>query len=125
MQLPTEVRESLVVLLDEYFEDVDDSPDATDLAGFVVRALESSAEEAGVDDAENVVSLIEEEAEMEEPMALVLTEEFANNDELDLTGEDVVAFVIHICGITWDEEDELDEFDEFDDYDNELMDDEL
>lgn len=123
MQLPTEVRESLVVLLDEYFEDVDDSPDATDLAGFVVRALESSAEEAGVDDAENIISLIEEEAEMEEPLALILTEEFANNDELDLSGEDVVAFIVQICDLKWDEEDELDEFDEFDDFENDLMDD--
>ena len=125
VQLPTEVRESLIVLLDEYFEDVNDSPDATVLASFVVRVLESCAEEAGVDDAENIISSIEEAAEMEEPLAVLLTEEFASNDELELTGEEVVEFVIKLCSVTWDEEDELDEFDEFDDYDNDLMDDEL
>jgi len=121
MQLPTEVRESLIVMLDEYFENENDSPDVSELANFIVRSLETIAEEAGVDDAEEILTLIEEEVEMEEPLTITLEEELGRNDDLELTGEDVVAFLATVCSLSWDEEEEfedLDDFDEIDDLDD-------
>ena len=116
MQLPIEVRDSLVLLLDEYFENVNDTPDAAELAAFVVLRLQEVAEEAGVEEADEILDNVVENAEFEEPLVVVLQEEFtSNSDELDLTGEDVVTFVASACNLTWDEEDELeDDFEELD-----------
>jgi len=119
MQLPTEVRESLIVMLDEYFENENDSPDVSQLANYIVSSLESVAEEAGVEDAEEIITMIEEEAELEEPLTITLEEELGRNDELELTGEDVVAFLATVCALSWDEEEEFEDLDDFDDIDDE------
>ncbi len=117
MQLPVEVRESLIVTLDEYFENENDSPDASELAHFLVQSLEQVAEEAGVDDVEELVERIEEEAELDEALVRVLRDELSANDELELTGEEVTSFFVEICQIKWDEEEEFEELDEFEDFD--------
>lgn len=117
MQLPVEVRESLIVTLDEYFENENDSPDASELAHFLVQSLEQVAEEAGVDGVEDLIERIEEEAELDEALVRVLQDELSANDELELTGDDVIAFFVDICQIKWDEEEEFDELDEFEDFD--------
>jgi hypothetical protein len=116
MQLPIEVRESLVVLLDEYFENDNDAPDASELAELIVRNIESICEEAGVEEAEDIVSIIEEEAELEDSLAESLAEEFSSNEDLELTGEEVIRVFARVCAISWDQDEEIEELDELDDF---------
>ncbi|GEM_PF-1624823 len=106
MTLPTEVRETLIVMLDEYLEEVNDEPDGTDLANVFVKFLIASAEEAGVEDAEELDVSIEEECEFEEPVHHQLELEFSNSDEFDLVGEEIVDFAAKLCQIVWEGDDE-------------------
>ncbi len=106
MTLPTEVRETLIVMLDEYLEEVNDEPDGTDLATIFVKYLITAAEEAGVEDAEEIDVTIEEECELEEPLHNQLELEFSNSDEFDLVGEEILDFAAKLCQITWEGEDE-------------------
>ena len=124
MLLPAEVRESLIVALDEYFEEENDDPSPQTIAALVTRFLEDFAEEAGVDEPEELIIRLEEEMEIEDSFPEHLTFEVESNEDLEITGEAVVAFVKIVCSITWDDdedelEDELDEFgSEYDDEDD-------
>ena len=114
MQLPYEVREALVMAVDEYLETVNEDPDAGSLAEYVVETLEASAEVHGVEDAEELISRIEEHAALDESLVDTLEYEFSNADELGLTGEEIVSLIEKVCGIEWEERDD-DLFDDDDD----------
>ncbi len=114
MRLPSQFREHLILLLDEYLETVNDEPDATTLAEYIVENLEPVAEEAEVEDPEELLDRIEEEAELEEPLVDVLAYEFEHASDLDLTGEGLVDFIAKILDLEFGAEDELDELDEED-----------
>ncbi|MED5371111.1 MAG: hypothetical protein VX899_08870 [Myxococcota bacterium] len=113
MKLPSELRESLVIAVDDYLETVNDDPDASTLAAALMDLLEQAAEDADYD-TEDIATEIEEEAELEEPLQDVLEYEFTKNDEIELTGEDVVNVVEKLIGILWHsdgmDEDPLDSY---------------
>ena len=100
MRFPNELREALVISVDDYFEMENDDPDATTLAGAFIDILSRAAEDIDFEE-DDLVGTIEDQAELEEPLAHVLEEEFSKNDELELTGEDVVAVVEKLLGIEW------------------------
>lgn len=126
MKLPFELRESLVIAVDDYLETVNDDPDASTLADALVRCLDQAAEDADYD-TDDIIGEIEEEAELEEPLQDTLEYEFTKNDEIELTGEDVVAVVERLIGILWhregmDEDDPMESYGE-DDIDEDMIED--
>jgi len=100
VRFPYELRESLVISIDDFFETENDDPDATTLASVFITAIQNSGEEVDLEE-EDLVSLIEDNAELDEPLQHILEEEFSKNDELELTGDDVVAFVEKLLHIEW------------------------
>jgi hypothetical protein len=104
MKLPTELRESLVIALDDYLEMENDDPNAATLANALLRLLLQAAEDADYEESEDLLSEIEEEAELEEPLVGVLEYEFAKNDEMELTGEDVTRVVERVLGLKWSDD---------------------
>ena len=115
MKLPSEIRESLVMALDEWFETENDDPDAEELSGTFVKLLEVSAEDAEFEEVDELIGNIEEEAELDDPLYNVLSYEFGKNDDLELSGEEVVAFVEKLGFLEWDkDEDMLDDIDDLD-----------
>lgn len=122
MKLPTDLRESLVVALDDYLEMDNDDPDAATLANALLKLIELAAEDADYEESEDLLSDIEEEAELEEPLVDVLEYEFAKNDEMELTGEDVTRVVEKVLGLEWVDdgmdEDALDSYDDPDEDDD-------
>ena len=103
MELPNTVREKLVMSIDEYIETVNEDPDAGSLAEYVIAALTNLAEEAGVEDAEDLILNIEEAAALDENLQDTLEYEFANNDEIGLTGEEIVSLIDKVAGIEWED----------------------
>lgn len=127
MKLPYEIRESLVLSLDDWLENVNDDPGPEDLAGYVVEALEMAAEETEIEELEDIVGMLEEDLELDESLADHLEYEFGRNDDLELSGDEVVAYVEKVLRLKWaktaDLMDELEEFDALDDEDDEDEDD--
>ena len=118
MDLPNAVREKLVMSVDEYLETVNDDPDAGSLAEYIISTISNHAEEAGVEDAEDLIINIEEEAALDESLVETLEYEFSNNDEIGLTGEEIVSLLEKVCGLEWEtaEDESFDEDeDPFDD----------
>ena len=119
MKLPLELRESLVVAVDDYFETENDDPDAATLANALLRLIEQAAEDADYEDSDDLLTDIQTEAELEEGILDTLEFEFTKNDELELTGEDVVVAVERVLGLTWTDdgmdEDDLDSMEQYDD----------
>ena len=123
MKLPLELRESLVVAVDDYFETENDDPDAATLANALLRLIDQAAEDADYEESEDLLSDIQTDAELEEGILDTLEFEFTKNDELELTGEDVVVAVERVLGLTWTDdgmdEDDLDSMKQYDDEDDE------
>lgn len=115
MMLPREVREHLVMALDEYFETENDDPAADELAGAFIKLLEAAAEDAELEEVDELILNIEEEAELDDSLYDVLGYEFGKHDDLELAGEEVVRFVEKLGILEWEDDDDmLDELDDFD-----------
>ena len=122
MRFPHELRESLVLSVDDFFEMDNDDPDATTLASAIIQMLLAAAEDIDMEE-DDLVGLIEDECELEDPLQQVLEEEFSKNDELELTGEDVVTLVEKLLGIEWTEAGLEGGYEDEDSYDEEEEDD--
>ena len=109
MKLPEQVRDTIIVSLDEYLETINDQPDAAELAEQTVSAISQGAEDADVDDYEAVLLAIEEEQEMEESLVETLEYEFSKADDLELSGEDLIGLIDRVCGLEWDDEDDFED----------------
>lgn len=114
MDLPNAIRDKLVMSVDEYLETVNEDPDAGSLSEYAISTLCNAAEEVGVEDAEDLIINIEEEAALDESLVETLEYEFSNNDEIGLTGEEIVSLMEKVCGIEWQDKEE-DKFDEDED----------
>lgn len=113
MQLPYSMRESLVDDIDEFLEAFSSDPEPEQVANYLVEALETYADEEGIDD---IVATLEEEGELEASLSEALEGEMTSNDEFEYTGEEIVSLLEKLCGVEWDGEDD-DEDDEDDDED--------
>jgi hypothetical protein len=115
MKLPDQVRDTIILSLDEYLETVNDQPDATELAEQTVQAIAAGAEEAGMEDHEEVVLQIEEENELEESLVETLELEFQKADDLELSGEDLIGLIDRVCGLSWEDEDDFEDIEALED----------
>jgi hypothetical protein len=112
MEMPEQVRDSAILMLDEYLETENDQPEAVDLAEQVIAAIEAAAEEAGMEDPEEVVARIEDEQSYEDSLVEALEVEFENTEDMELSGEEIMAYVERVCGIEWLTDAEFDPFGE-------------
>ena len=112
MEIPAQVREALILAIDEYLETDNDQPDAHDLAAQLISSLEEAAEDAKMEDSDELAGLIEEQCDLEEPLVDVLEALFGNSDELELTGEDIVHHFETAIKIDWLDPQEPDDIEE-------------
>ena len=120
MQLPHEMRDTLVEQLDEYFDAQSGAPDGETVASYVIELIGTVAEELKVEDGDELILKLEASGEMEASLLELLEEEFESNDEFEYTGEEIVSLVEKVCEVEWttkDEEDAEEEEDEEDDPD--------
>ena len=115
MKLPVQVRDIIILSLDEYLETINDQPEPDQLAEQTVSAIALGAEEAEVEDYEEVILAIEEEQEMEESLVETLEYEFSKADDLELSGEDLIGLIDRVCGLEWDDEDDFEDIEALED----------
>jgi hypothetical protein len=120
IQLPHEMRDTLVEQLDEYLDAQTGSPDPETVATYVIELIGTASEEMALDDADEIILKLESSGELEASLLELLEEEFESNDEFEFTGEEIVSLVEKRCEVEWtssDEDDDDDEKDEEDDPD--------
>ncbi|MFZ5479897.1 MAG: hypothetical protein ACOZNI_24245 [Myxococcota bacterium] len=115
IQLPHEMRDSLVEQLDEYLDAQSTAPDGETVASFVVELIGTVAEELKLDDGDEVVLKLETSGELDASLLELLEEEFESNDEFEYTGEEIVSLVEKVCDVEWTTKDEDEEAEEDDD----------
>ena len=114
MELPLNIRDSLVEDLDDYLEALSSNPNPEAVAAYLVEQLEVYAEEEGVDD---IVGTLEDEGSLDGTLLETLEGEMESNDEFEWTGEEIVSLLERLCDLEWDEDDLDDEDDEDEDED--------
>ena len=117
MQLPHEMRDTLVEQLDEYFDAHGGSPDGEVIAAFVIELIGTVAEELKVDDGDEIILKLESSGEMEASLLELLEEEFESNEEFEYTGEEIVSLLEKVCEVEWTTKDDADDDDDDDDDD--------
>ena len=126
IDLPQEMRDMLVEQLDEYFEGLEEEMDPEEIASYVVDLLQEAAQECEVEQADDIVGLLESSGDLEASLLDMLSEHLENQDLDLISADEVVGVVEKLCEIEWGVEedeifgvDELDEelaYDENDDY---------
>lgn len=117
MQLPHEMRDTLVEQLDEYFDAQSGAPDGETVASYVIELIGTVAEEMKIDDGVEIILKLESSGEMEASLLELLEEEFESNDEFEYTGEEIVSLVEKVCEIEWTTKDDDDADDDEDEED--------
>jgi hypothetical protein len=117
MQLPHEMRDTLVESLDEYLEAQTGNPEPETVAAYVVELLSTVAEEMKVDESEEIVLKLESSGELDASLVEMLEEEFESNEEFEYTGEEIVSLVEKVCDVEWTTKDDEDEVEDDEDDD--------
>ncbi len=104
MEFPSSLRDLLVDKLDGYLEAFGGEPDPEAVTTFTIELLELFADEQGLED---IVASLEEAGALEAPLQETLEDELSSNDELEVTGEELVSLLERLCDLEWqDHEDE-------------------
>ena len=119
MQLPHELRDTVVEQLDEYLESQNGTPDAEAVAAFVVDLLGTAADDLKIPDADDIVLKLETSGELEASLLELLEEHFESSEDMEFTAEDILALIEKVCDVEWTTKDDEDaeEEDEEDDPD--------
>ena len=104
VEFPSSLRDLLVKKLDNYLDAFGGEPDPEAVTTFTIELLELFADERGLED---IVASLEEAGSLEGPLQETLEDELASNDELEVTGEELVCLLERLCDLEWqDHEDE-------------------
>ncbi len=116
IQLPHEMRDTLVEQLDEYLDAQTGSPDPETVAAYVIEQIGTAAEEMKIDDCDEIILKLESSGELEASLLELLEEEFESNDEFEFTGEEVVSLLEKLCDLEWaaGDDDDIDDDDDDD-----------
>jgi hypothetical protein len=117
MQLPHELRDTVVEQLDEYLESQNGTPDAEALAAFVVELLGTASEDLKIDDADDIVLKLETSGELEASLLELLEEHFESSEDTEFAAEDILALIEKVCDVEWTTKDDEDAEDEDEDED--------
>lgn len=120
MQLPHEMRDTMVEQLDEYFDAQTGTPEPEAVAAHLVELVVTVAEEMKLEETEELLLKLESSGELDASLLEVLEEQFESNQEFEFTGEDVVGLLEKVCDIEWttkddDDDDSADDDDDDDD----------
>ncbi len=121
MQLPHEMRDTMVEQLDEYFDAQSSTPEAEAVAAHMVELISTVADEMKLEGGDEIILTLESSGELDASLLEVLEEEFESNQEFEFTGEDVVSLFEKVCEVEWttkDDEDDDEEKEEEDDDDD-------
>lgn len=119
MQLPHEMRDTMVEQLDEFLDAQTGTPEAEMVAARLVELVSTVADEMKLDEADEILLKLESSGELDASLLEVLEEEFEGNHEFEFTGEEIVGLLEKVCDIEWTTKD-----DEDDDAEEEVDDDE-
>ena len=89
MQLPHELRDTVVEQLDEYLESQNGTPDAEAVAAFVVELLGTAAEDLKIGDADEIVLKLETSGELDASLLEMLEEHLESSDDMEMTAEEI------------------------------------
>jgi len=117
MQLPHELRDTVVEQLDDYLETQNGTPDAEALAAFVVDLLGAAAEDLKIDDADDIVLKLETSGELEASLLELLEEHFESSEDTEVIAEDILSLIEKVCDVEWTTKDDEDVEDDDDDDD--------
>jgi hypothetical protein len=117
MQLPHELRDTVVEQLDEFLESQNGIPDAEALAAFVVDLLGTAAEDLKIDDADDIVLKLETSGELEASLLELLEEHFESSEDTEIAAEDVLSLIEKVCDVEWTTKDDEDVEEDDDDDD--------
>jgi hypothetical protein len=118
MQLPHEMRDTLVEQLDDYLEGLSGSPDAETVASFVLELIGTVADELKVADADEIVLKMESSGELDASLLELLEEEFEGDEEFEYSGDEILGLIEKVCEIEWTTKDDDDDDDDEDDDDD-------
>lgn len=118
IQLPHEMRDTVVETLDEYLEAQHGSPEGEAVAAYVIELLGTVAEELKLDDADEIVLKLETSGELEASLQELLEEEFERDDELEFSGEEIISIIEKVCDVEWTTKDDDDEDEDKDNKDD-------
>lgn len=119
IQLPNEMRVTLIEQLDEYFDSLTGTPDAETVAEEVVEIIETVAEEMKVDDADEIIVKLETSGELDASLQEVLEAEFDRDEDFDFVASDIVRMLEKVCDVEWSSRDDGEEDEDEDDEDEE------
>ena len=112
MQLPHEMRDTMVEQLDEYFDAQTGTPESEAVAAHLVELVVTVAEEMKLEEIEELLLKLESSGELDASLLEVLEEQFESNQEFEFTGEDVVGLLEKVCDIEWTTKDDDDDDDD-------------
>lgn len=119
MQLPHELRDTVVEQLDEYLESQNGTPDAEAVAAFVVELLGTAAEDLKIGDADEIVLKLETSGELDASLLEMLEEHLESSEDMEMTAEEILGLIEKVCDVEWTtkDEDDVEEDDDEDDPD--------
>lgn len=119
MQLPHELRDTVVEQLDEYLESQNGTPDAEAVAAFVVELLGTAAEDLKIGDADEIVLKLETSGELDASLLEMLEEHLESSEDMEMTAEEILGLIEKVCDVEWTtkDDDDVEEDDEEDDPD--------
>jgi hypothetical protein len=109
MQLPESLRENLVLDTDAYIEALQDNPSPEAITAYILEYFEIFGDDVGIDD---ILSDIEDASDAECSLAEFLEDELESNEEMVLTGEEVICVIEGIVAIDWIDDGEFKSIDE-------------
>lgn len=119
MQLPHELRDTVVEQLDEYLESQNGTPDAEAVAAFVVELLGTAAEDLKIGDADEIVLKLETSGELDASLLEMLEEHLESSEDMEMTAEEILGLIEKVCDVEWTtkDDDDVEEEDDEDDPD--------
>ena len=108
MQLPHEMRDTLVEQLDEYLEAQTSNPEPEAVALHVIELILSVADELKLEETDELVLKLESSGELDASLVELLEEAFESDEDFEYTGDEIASLLEKVCDIEWTTKDEDD-----------------
>lgn len=118
MQLPHEMRDTLVEQLDEYLEAQTGNPEPEAVAVHVIELILSVADELKLEETDELILKLESSGELDASLVELLEEAFESDEDFEYTGDEIAGLLEKVCDIEWTTKDEDDDVEEDDDDDD-------
>lgn len=106
MQLPHEMRDTMVEQLDEYLEAQTGSPEPEAVAAHVMELIVSVAEELKLPDSDEILLKLESSGELDASLVELLEEAFESDEDFEYTGDEILGLLEKVCDVEWTQKDD-------------------